>query len=235
MYSISNLILDLLINKICTKENSLSANKFIQQNRKLNSFNFLEIPYLTQDISKFVELNNGILKKDWLSHSLFFPIRSLKEDKIIGFDVRYIGESKDRTRYYKIKLENSSLFNYGVKDYLKLNSSVIITEGVFDLETLRHVFKESSFSFLSPLTCTYSPSYLEFLLCSFDNLIFAYDNDSAGEIARFKIKKFASENQISNIHFLSFLGKDINDSFVNLGDFSLVNGLKSLELKKSLT
>ncbi len=229
MYNISNPILELLSNKICTDNNYKKAKEYLKSKRGLNSDLFKYRPFLTGDVSKFVEMNESLFKNDWLSDSIFFPLYSIENSKLIGFDVRYVGGDSNRTRYYKIKLNDSKFFNYGAEDIFKNNKIAFICEGVIDLETLRCITLYSNdYSFLSPLTCLTNKDYLETLLCCFEYVVIAYDNDSSGTSAKSKIKKFKQDNSLENILFLNFLGKDINESFLHLGEFSVKNGVKEL-------
>ena len=239
-YNISKEILELLNIKIQTEKNYLNAKNYLLTNRKLKIETFKEKPYLTENLSRFVELNSSIFKHDWLSESLFFPIVEFNpndtSNNIIGYDVRYIGKNKDRTRYYKIKAEGSRLFNYNAKDIFNKNDTVYVCEGIIDLETLNSILKKqnkNNYSIISPLTCLTNVDYIKLLLYSFKNVIIVYDNDTPGMNAKSKLKAFKTSEKLSNLHFFNYLGKDINDSYKTLGEYSILNGVQEIDFEMS--
>lgn len=231
-YTLVQSTLDLLSKKILTKENAERAKDYINQKRKLDSTKFLYTPFVTGDLSKFVESNQSIFYKDWLSDSLYFPITSFKSKEVIGYDVRYLGKNPDRTRYYKIKVDNSSLFCYNTRCLFEKKELLFVTEGVFDLETLRHIINQSqifsSYTALSPLTCLTNPNFLKLLLMSFKKIIICYDNDDAGNNAKKKIMKFIKNEGLQHVFFLDHLGKDLNDAYRTLPISFLNNSLERL-------
>ena len=238
-YKISFSNLEKLFNKLNTIENINNAKEYIKS-RKLDSSNFKYTPYLSSDLSTFVKINSEIYKEDWLSDSLFFPIVDIDKN-LIGFDVRYLGQNEERIRYYKLKESSASLFNYNSSSILEKAEYLFVCEGVIDLESLSYCIKDSYFSeysLISPLTCLTNFKYLELLLMCKKQIVICYDNDSAGIKAKEKIKTFCKENKISNINYLNYLGKDINESLIRYGKEYLINQVNSLfnsiNIKKNL-
>jgi len=231
-YALSQDLLKLCSSKICTTENKERAISYIGEKRKLNSANFKYVPFLTGNLSKFVSVNSSVFSKDWLSDSLYFPITSIEDNKLIGFDVRYTGNDPERTRYYKFKVENSSLFNYNSKSLFESKEVLFVYEGVIDLETLdfclqtQNQFK--SYSHISPLTCLTNFNYFKCLLCSYSHLVIVYDNDEAGQKAISRIRNWMELENINNIHFLTYLSKDINDAYKIMGQDHLFKALDRL-------
>lgn len=236
-YSLAQTTLDLLSKKVCTKENQERASKYLKEKRKLIAEDFLYTPFYTSNLSKFVENNRSIFWQDWLSDSLYFPIVSLNKEKLIGFDVRYLGKDPSRTRYYKIKVEDCTFFNYNSKSIFEENSTLFLTEGIIDLETLRVILKKAKFgpySIISPLTCLTNPEYLKILLFSFTRIIICYDNDDAGNKAKSKIKAFAKKEDLKDFFFLDFLGKDINENYKALSSNFLLQGINRIKFELSV-
>lgn len=234
-YSVSVDVFDRISQKVCTKQNSVRAHEYLLKTRKLDSTKFKAVPFLTSDLSSFCLAFN--FKDDWLSDSLFFPIFDLT-DTLIGFDIRYTGSLDYRTRYYKLKKPESSLFNYNCKALLSDSKYLFVCEGVLDLETLSLILDKSklgfSFDLISPLTCLSNPNYISLLLSSFENIVFCYDNDSAGINSINKIKNFVKKEDLSKVFFLNYIGKDISDSYRFLGESKLYTAISKLQFDFSL-
>ena len=232
-YSLAQSTLDLLSKKIITRENAKRAREYISEKRNLDPSKFLYTPFLTSDLSKFVQTNSSIFYKDWLSDSLYFPITSAFDPNLlIGFDVRYVGSSTERTRYYKIKVDKSSLFCYNSKSLFEKKEILFVCEGILDLETLRFLNSEfnqfSSSSYISPLTCLTNPNYLNLLLMSYFKIVICYDNDQAGNNSKKKIMNYVKNENLKSVYFLDYLGKDLNDAYKTLPISFLKNSLERL-------
>lgn len=239
-YAITKHTLDRLHNKLNNIENINRAKDYLSSIRKVSIDKFKSIPFFSGDLSSYVNANNEIYSEDWLSNSIFFPIHSIEKD-LIGFDVRYLGSLEDKLRYYKIKVNNASLFNYNVSSLLDTNKFIFVFEGVIDLESINSIIDKTLFndvSLISPLTCLSNFKYFELLLYCKSNIVICYDCDEAGLKSKNKIKTFCKENNIHNIFYLEFLGKDVNDSLCRYGQQHLIDKLnilyKSINLKSKL-
>lgn len=155
----------------------------------------------------------------WLfTDSLFIPVVDFEDGQtLVAFDVRYLGNDPKRSRYMKFKTDKTQPILYFTRPLEAIADAcpIIVCEGAVDAESLRFM----GYPVISPLTALHGLRFLAFLRAISKNIYFAYDNDAGGMQAKQKIQEECSfDPEFSNqIRFLSFPGKDINDSVKAVG------------------
>lgn len=155
-------------------------------------------------------------QKRVLCEVIVIPIRDAR-GKLVMLELRSIKFKE----HYKL-VEDNTYHIYNIQKAIYNTDYVILTEGVFDAESLI----QNGFNAVATMTASI-PTATKHILNVFDNLILAYDNDSAGVRAMKELADFYHENYIeANVNILDYEGKDINEVLQN-GGFSKV--LKELE------
>lgn len=216
-----------LANIIYTPANIQSAGVYLQ-NRGVDISKMRYPPALTgTDTNPY-----WVFKKQYpvsiFTESIYFPITDIEEPtRLVGFDVRYVGGNKTRLRYHKFKEENKAIPIYYTEELHKIDAEkpLLVTEGIVDAETIRGL----GYPVISPLTAMHSFKFCLFLRAISNNIYFAYDNDDAGKRAKESIKTELSPYPELQKHFrfLTFTGKDLNDSFKKMGRDYLYNIVKA--------
>ena len=117
---------------------------------------------------KFLKYNNRLM-----CDVTVIPIRDAT-GKIVMLEVR----STKFKEHYKL-VKDPSYHIYNIENAVNNLNYVIVTEGVFDAETLI----QRGYNAVATLTASI-PTATKHILTAFDNIILAYDNDSAGIKAR---------------------------------------------------
>lgn len=182
---------------------------------------------------------NGKLNATSFSDVLAMPVASIRNPRwLAGFSLRYLGDNKtNRLRYITIKEDPSEVFVYYTNvASLCINQPVFITESIIDAESITQATGFMAVSFLSAY---YSMQTAVWLTALSSHLVFAYDNDNAGNAAFNKYEKFYNQirygdsggryNILSNLrlHRLSFPCKDINEFLCNYGNDYAGNYIKT--------
>lgn len=145
---------------------------------------------------KFLQCQNRIIVE-----VIVIPIRDA-----IGNIVMLELRSTKFKEHYKIT-DGDSYHLYNIQKAINNTDYVIITEGVFDAETLI----QQGFNVIATMTASV-PTATKHILTIFDKVILAYDNDSTGIKAMKELLEFYKENYEDNeIDILEYEGKDLNE------------------------
>lgn len=146
---------------------------------------------------KFLKYNNRLL-----CEVIVIPVRDAT-GKLVMLEVR----STKFKEHYKL-VKDPSYHIYNIENAINNLNYVIVTEGVFDAETLI----QRGYNAVATLTASI-PTATKHILTAFDNVIFAYDNDSAGVKAMKELVSFYNDNYPdTNIDIAEYEGKDLNDA-----------------------
>lgn len=146
---------------------------------------------------KFLQHNNRVM-----SEVIIIPVRDAKGN-LVMLELRSIRFKE----HYKL-VKDPSYHIYNIENAIRNPRYVIITEGVFDAETLI----QRGYNAVATLTASI-PTATKHILTAFDNIILAYDNDSAGIRSMKDLIEFYRGNYPeTNYDVLEYEGKDINDA-----------------------
>lgn len=151
--------------------------------------------------------------------SLYIPIVDVvNPKKLIGFDVKYLGISKFRTRFHKFKSSPETLMLYFSKNISIIENEevILITESYIDALSLEQL----GYTVLSPLTAMNNLKFCLFLYSISDKIFFMYDNDDTGRKAIQKIMKNISLDFDLQKCFkpIIYSGKDPNACLIEQGE-----------------
>lgn len=200
----SKVLLELYEESIKT-DNLLKASEYLASRGILNQ---PEIPigYIPFHHSKYLTIADSIV----------MPVCNVQSDEIVLLDFRGVSENKKA----KVKVREHHYYIYNLKHALNQfkkqgnDSFVIITESVIDALSLLRI--SPSLPVISALSASMSKISLH-LLSIFNNIIFAFDNDSVG-ISKTKeyIEFFESNYPDINVTTISdeLIGKDLNEELL---------------------
>ena len=155
-----------------------------------------------------------------ITDALLMPIPSVEDRNILaGFSVRHIGKSSTRIRYITIKADPKEILCYYTRPLDEIRGqTVFVTESVIDAESITQSSGYPAVSFLSAL---FQPQLLYWLSAITDNIVFALDNDTAGNRCFTKYREVWTQYQeympSFNIRRMSFPCKDINECMQKFG------------------
>lgn len=210
--------IDQLAGIIYSKENIDRANEYILS-RGINP-NQLAFPYTCTD---HVEARFWRFREKYppmiFTDSLYIPIVDIRDGKtLVGFDVRYNGNSDKRIRWHKFKRSDEDIFIYNFEEFKKnLDRSVMIVESALDVETVRSL--NLNLTVIAFLTAISHIRSILFLYAMSDKIYYLYDNDNSGASAVSRILKTISFNAevMNNFTFISYRGKDANEAVKMMG------------------
>lgn len=150
--------------------------------------------------------------------SLYIPIVDVVDpNHLVGFDVRYLGVSKFRTRFHKFKVSSDTLMLYYSKniDLIKDDEPIFVTESFIDAVTIEQL----GYTVISPLTALSNLKFCLLLHSISSRVFFIYDNDDTGRKATQKIMKNISLDFDLQKSFkpIIYTGKDPNDVLLKQG------------------
>lgn len=155
-----------------------------------------------------------------LTDALIMPIVSVENRNVLaGFSVRHIGKSATRLRYITVKADPKEILCYYTRPFEEIRGQTLfVTESVIDAESITQSSGHPAVSFLSAL---FQPQILYWLSAVTDRIVFALDNDTAGNRCFSKYREVAGQlmeyNPSLNIRRMSFPCKDINECLTKFG------------------
>lgn len=198
-----------------------------------DSWNFILKNLGTSNAEKKILLDNGLIieKKnklyDRFRNRIVFPIKSLT-GKIIAFGARVLDDTV-KPKYINSPETNvfskkKSLYGLYEAQCFSKSKTIIIVEGYFDVITLH---KHGITNVAAILGSFFSKDHFKTLSSSYDQIIFCYDNDTAGNFAAIRTAysclSYLDMNVIISFIFLprsfdpdSFLNDGHKDEFLNL-------------------
>jgi len=220
--------IDQLANVIYSKEGIERANEYISS-RGINP-DQLEFPCAYTD---HVEARFWRFKEKYppylFTNSLYIPIVDIMDSKrLIGFDIRYNGNSDKRTKWYKLKRNEGDTLIYNFEEFKKnLEKPILVVESALDVETIRGLGLEVTC--ISFLTAMSNLNSILFLYAMSEKVYYMYDNDSSGSSAISRILKNISFNTdvMKNFTFISYRGGDPNDAINVFGSEYLKNAIEA--------
>lgn len=164
--------------------------------------------------------------------TLFIPIVDIEDPtQLVAFEMRYLGDNPNRTRYMKIKNSSDVFPLYFTQDLhtIPQDTPVIVTEGVMDAESIRDL----GMPIISPLTALQGVKWALFLYAVSKKVFIAYDNDAGGLKAKDNfLKDLGEDNLLKNsFKLLSYPGKDLNEAIKNFGKRTILEQIKNQLLK----
>jgi hypothetical protein len=220
--------IDELANVIYNKENIERANQYLIK-RGINPQQ-LKFPYtLTDD----VEANFWRFRQDFppqiFLNNLYIPIIDIKDHtKLVGFDVRYIGDDPRRVKFNKFKRGKDYTFIYNFCSFREnLDRPILVLESALDVESVRGLgLNLTCISFLSAIHHLRS---VLFLYGMAEKIYYMYDNDKAGNTAIKRIIKHVSFSTdiMRKFNFINYKGKDANETLTIFGSDYLRNTIES--------
>jgi len=212
-------LLDALSNVLYTPENIARANNYVT-GRGLDPSRF-RFPFAASgpDPARFYGFD-AIARPYLLTNTLYMPILDLFDPegkRLIGFDMRYLGEKENRLRYRKIKRNPTDPLLYNVHEALtRPQLPLVVCEGVIDVESLRLL--DLPCNVISPLTATTNDELIIALVALSQKILIAYDNDSKGRNAKTKFNNILAPFKSSvEVRSLTFLGPDLNQALQDRG------------------
>ncbi len=186
------------------------APKRPQLIKELNSYKKLTKSELLQS-GLFTEKNNIVKEKFY--DRIMFPIRS-KKGAVIGFTARVLpgndwGPKYMNTPETPLFHKKNNLFGfYEAKQEIRKLDLAIVCEGSTDMiSAYQHGFK----NIVAPLGTSLTTEQLELLSTLTKNIIFFFDNDSAGKAALIRAFKLSSQIGINPYATNSAPYKDIDE------------------------
>ena len=219
-------IIDEISSKIYTSENGIRAAQYLTT-RGLD-YARTSFPFVATNDSR-ISLSQNCVNPYSLTEALIMPLASIMNPRVLsGFSVRHIGTSTTRLRYMTIKDDPKQVLCYYTRPPFSIrNQPLFITESVIDAESITQTSGFASISFLSAL---FQPQILWWLSAITDNLVFALDNDTAGNRCFTKYREYSKKVleyiPTLKIKRMSFPCKDINECLLKFGSDFLAQQAK---------
>ena len=140
-----------------------------------------------------------------IKNSIIYPVFNAT-NILIALECRDIYEK----RFIKLKAHQQGLMLYNINNAILNRNYVIITEGIFDAESLI----QNDFSAIAILRATLSQPAMH-LLTYFNVIYLALDNDEVGiEKTKMILEFYKRYYPNHNIQVIEYYGKDINESLI---------------------
>ena len=176
--------------------NPIIVNSYLK-GRKLSNSKIKKFGY----ISRYKGENFKIVD------SIVIPILDLNLN-VMGLECRSM-KSEGTVRYNKLFADELDIPIYGLRNPNFTSSYVLLTEGVFDCESLLQL----GYNSVSGLRASTPNIVLHYMALFFDKIILAFDNDKAGKDNALRIIKFYNKHYPDiETDVLDFKGSDINKS-----------------------
>lgn len=151
---------------------------------------------------KFLQFNNRVM-----CEVIVIPVRDAK-GKIVMLELRSVKFKE----HYKL-VDDPSYHIYNIQNAIHNTNYVVLTEGVFDAETII----QRGYNAVSTLSASI-PATARHMLTAFDHIIIAFDNDGAGVRASRELVDFMRQNYPeSSPEVLEYGDKDLNESLASGG------------------
>lgn len=162
---------------------------------------------------RFLQYQNRVIVE-----VIVIPIRDA-QNKLVMLELR----SLKFKEHYKI-VDDPSYHIYNIQNAIQNTDYVIVTEGVFDAESLI----QQGYNTIATLTASI-PVATKHILTIFDKIILAYDNDSAGVKSMKELTEFYRASYGDNeVDILEYEGKDLNECLMKGAIAQIQNEMRGI-------